>query len=176
MPALMRSILLLAALCLAGACGAAEPQVVDVPTRPDVSQRFLYLPVENPTAALILFAGGHGGLQLSEDGAVRGLKGNFLVRSRELFTAAGLDFELFVFVSNLEDRLTVMNALNRTLLARLIEEKIIDPKAVPELRLRDIDKLGAAFRGEQSPRPPTKEGSSEMGTEGTDDAAAAPKD
>jgi potassium-dependent mechanosensitive channel len=89
---------------------------------------------------------------------------------------SGLDFELFVFVTNLEDRLTVANGLNRALLARLIEEKIIDPKPVPELRLRDIDKLGAAFRGEQPSRPPTKEGSSEMGTEGTDDAAAAPKD
>jgi potassium-dependent mechanosensitive channel len=89
---------------------------------------------------------------------------------------SGLDFELFVFVSNLEDRLTVSNGLNRTLLARLIEEKIIDPRPVPELRLRDIDKLGAAFRGEPSPEPPKREGSSEMGTEGTDDAAAAPKD
>ena len=89
---------------------------------------------------------------------------------------SGLDFELFVFVTNLEDRLTVANALNRALLARLIEEKIIDPKPVPELRLRDIDKLGAAFRGEQPPRPPIKEGSSEMGTEGSDDAAAASKD
>ena len=89
---------------------------------------------------------------------------------------SGLDFELFVFVSNLEDRLTVANGLNRTLLARLIEEKIIDPKPVPELRLRDIDKLGAAFRGEPSPEPPKREGSSEMGSEGTDDAAAAPKD
>ncbi|TSA17215.1 MAG: hypothetical protein D4R74_03040, partial [Betaproteobacteria bacterium] len=73
---------------------------------------------------------------------------------------SGLDFELFVFVSNLEDRLTVANGLNRTLLARLIEEKIIDPKPVPELRLRDIDKLGAAFRGEPSPEPPKREGSS----------------
>ncbi len=89
---------------------------------------------------------------------------------------AGLDFELFVFVSNLEDRLTVMNDLNRTLLARLIEEKIIDPRPVPELRLRDIDKLGAALRGEQPPEPPKAEGSSEMTSEGTADAAATSKD
>ncbi len=88
--------------------------------------------------------------------------------------AAGLDFELFVFVSNLEDRLTVMNALNRTLLARLIEEKIIDPKAVPELRLRDIDKIGAALRGELPERPKTED-SSEVTSEGADDAASSPK-
>ena len=42
----------------------------------------------------------------------------------------GLDFELFVFVAKLEDRLIVTNDLNRTILARLIEEKIVDPKAV----------------------------------------------
>ncbi len=89
---------------------------------------------------------------------------------------AGLDFELFVFVANLEDRLTVMNDLNRALLARLIEEKIIDPRPVPELRLRDVDKLGAAFRGEQPPGQPKTEGGSEMGPEGMNDAAAAPKD
>ncbi|WP_296340228.1 DUF3772 domain-containing protein [Reyranella sp.] len=89
-------------------------------------------------------------------------------------TTAALDFELFVFVSNLEDRLTVMNDLNRSILGRLIDEMIIDPRPVPELRLRDIDKLGAAFRGELPERPKT-EGSSEMTSEGPDDAAAAPK-
>ena len=89
---------------------------------------------------------------------------------------AGLDFELFVFVAKLEDRLTVANDLNRDLLARLIEEKIIDPRPVPELRLRDMDRLAAAMRGEPPPEPARKEGSSEMGTEGSEDAAAAPKD
>lgn len=88
---------------------------------------------------------------------------------------AGLDFELFVFVSNLEDRLTVMNDLNRALLARLIEEKIIDPRPVPELRLRDLDKLGAALRGASPPELQKTEGSSEMGPEGMNDAAAPPK-
>ena len=42
---------------------------------------------------------------------------------------AGLEFELFVFVAKLEDRLIVSNDLNRTILARLIEEKIVDPQA-----------------------------------------------
>jgi small-conductance mechanosensitive channel len=51
----------------------------------------------------------------------------------------GLDFELFVFVSRLEHRLVVSNDLNKTILARLIELKIIDPAPVPELRLRGID-------------------------------------
>lgn len=51
----------------------------------------------------------------------------------------GLEFELFVFVARLEHRLVVGNDLNKTILARLIELKIIDPSPVPELRLRGIE-------------------------------------
>jgi len=58
----------------------------------------------------------------------------------------GLDFELFVFVSLLEDRNVVMNDLNRTILARLIEEKILDPRPAAEFKLRDLDKLAEALR------------------------------
>ena len=68
-------------------------------------------------------------------------------------TTTGLDFELFVFVAQLEDRQVVANDLNRTLLARLIEEKIIDPRPVPELRLRDLDKIAAILK--PVPVPPT---------------------
>jgi small-conductance mechanosensitive channel len=53
--------------------------------------------------------------------------------------SSGLDFELFVFVARLEHRLVVTNDLNKTILARLIELKIIDPAPVPELRLRGIE-------------------------------------
>jgi potassium efflux system protein len=48
----------------------------------------------------------------------------------------GLEFGLYVFVWRLEDRQVVTNDLNRVILARLIEEKILDPAPVPELRLR----------------------------------------
>jgi len=58
----------------------------------------------------------------------------------------GLDFELFVFVAHLEDRQVVSNDLNRGILKRLIEEKIIDPAPVPELRLRDFDKIAADLK------------------------------
>ena len=79
-------------------------------------------------------------------------------------TTTGLDFELFVFVAQLEDRQVVANDLNRTLLARLIEEKIIDPRPVPELRLRDLDKIAAILNPAPVPpstdaaAPPTKIG------------------
>ncbi|MBS0520272.1 MAG: mechanosensitive ion channel family protein [Proteobacteria bacterium] len=65
-------------------------------------------------------------------------------------TPAGLEFELFVFVMQLADRTVVNNDLNRDILARLIEEKIIDPAGVPELRLRDLDKLAALLSGRAS--------------------------
>ncbi|HEU5095081.1 MAG TPA: mechanosensitive ion channel domain-containing protein, partial [Reyranella sp.] len=57
----------------------------------------------------------------------------------------GLEFELFVFVSQLADRTVVNNDLNRDLLARMIEEKIVDPRPVPELKVRDLDKLAGRF-------------------------------
>jgi len=85
----MRSfILLLTLLCAAPALRAEESVMLD--TRPGVKQGFLLLqPDAKPVAAVILFAGGHGNLQL--DGRSLGWgQSNFLVRSRDLF--AGHDF------------------------------------------------------------------------------------
>jgi len=71
---------------------------------------------------------------------------------------AGLEFELMVFVAQLEDRLIVNNDLNRTLLAKLIEAKILDPAPAAEFKLRNIDMLADALRGRESdhavPSPP----------------------
>jgi small-conductance mechanosensitive channel len=53
-------------------------------------------------------------------------------------TPTGLDFELFVFVARLEDRLVVGNDLNKAILARLIELKIVDPKPVPEYKVHHV--------------------------------------
>jgi hypothetical protein len=55
-----------------------------------------------------------------------------------------------VFVSQLADRVVANNDLNRDLLARLVEEKIIDPRPVPELRVRDLDKLAGRLTGDGS--------------------------
>ncbi len=76
------SAVLLAAAC---AAGAQTPQVVDLPSRPGVTQRILVITPEKPRAAVILFAGGDGGLTLEADGRIPKLAGNFLVRSRQLF-------------------------------------------------------------------------------------------
>lgn len=78
----------------------------------------------------------------------------------------GLEFELMVFVALLEDRLVVTNALNRTILARLIEEKIIDLSPAAEFKLRNLDVLADALRAR-----PRSDGGNDGGT---DDAAAPP--
>ena len=39
---------------------AQTPRVVDIPTRPGVTQRMVVLGSEKPKAAVVLFAGGHG--------------------------------------------------------------------------------------------------------------------
>lgn len=69
---------------------------------------------------------------------------------------SGLEFELLVFVAQLEDRQVVTNALNTAILARLIEEKIIDPAPVAEFKVRDLDKLAQALErtNDAAPHPP----------------------
>jgi dienelactone hydrolase len=66
-------------------------RVVDVPSRLGVTQRFLYLSSPDAKAAVILFAGGHGGLNIDDEGGFGWGAGNFLVRTRALFAERGLD-------------------------------------------------------------------------------------
>lgn len=66
------------------------PKVVDIPTRPGVTQRMLVLSPPTPKAAVILIAGGHGGLQIFPNGSFAWGAGNFLVRTRQLFADQGL--------------------------------------------------------------------------------------
>lgn len=79
-------------LCGFGAAAAAQvrEEIVDLPTRPGVTQRLLVLAPPQPRAAVVLFAGGHGGLQLQANGTMGWGAGNFLVRSRQRFAAQGL--------------------------------------------------------------------------------------
>jgi hypothetical protein len=80
---------LIAGIFASGAAGQAA-RVVDIPTRPGVTQRFLYVPANDAKAAAILFAGGHGGLALDATGTFGWGAGNFLVRSRALFAERGV--------------------------------------------------------------------------------------
>jgi hypothetical protein len=65
--------------------GQVKNSVVDLPTRPGVTQRLLILVPPNPQAVVVLFAGGHGGLNISLSGTFGWGQGNFLVRSRQFF-------------------------------------------------------------------------------------------
>jgi len=73
-----------------GALGQITQRVVDIPTRPGVTQRMVVLLPPDPKAAVILFAGGHGGLHIFPNGSFGWGEGNFLVRSRKLFADNGL--------------------------------------------------------------------------------------
>lgn len=74
--------------------GRAYPDItqgmVDIPTRPGVTQRMLVMAAPAPKATVILFAGGHGGLQIGGEDSFKWGKGNFLIRSRELFKDQGM--------------------------------------------------------------------------------------
>lgn len=85
----MRFLVLLIVMTLSVFADVSS-RVVDVPTRSSVSERLLVLTPEAPKAVVVLFAGGHGGLQISDDGKFGWGEGNFLMRTRELFTQAGL--------------------------------------------------------------------------------------
>ena len=92
----MRAAALLAASLLLAAAMAARAQeqvpetLVELTTRPGVTQRLLVRRPAEPQGAVVLFAGGHGVLSLSADGHIGWGAGNFLVRSRAHFAAAGL--------------------------------------------------------------------------------------
>jgi hypothetical protein len=90
----MRNLKLVIASAILALASHASAQVttkvVDLPTRPGVTQRMIVLSPPEPKAAVVLFAGGHGGLQLSPNGSLQWGAGNFLVRTRQLFADQGL--------------------------------------------------------------------------------------
>jgi pimeloyl-ACP methyl ester carboxylesterase len=78
--------------------------VIDIPTRPGITQRMLVIePAISPKAAVVLFAGGNGRLGLFPNGTMARGDSNFLVRSRRLFESQGL---LVVVVDAPSDRQT----------------------------------------------------------------------
>jgi alpha-beta hydrolase superfamily lysophospholipase len=88
---MIRIVTVLAGLLLAGSANGAEPEtsVVTVEVRPGVVLRYLQLMPAQPKAAVLLFAGGTGYLNITEHG-IEGGSQNFLVRSRHLFARHGL--------------------------------------------------------------------------------------
>jgi len=83
-------LLQLALLAISSPLWAQTQRVVDIPTRPGVTQRMVVLGVEKPKASVVLLAGGHGGLQITGSGVFKWGEKNFVVRSRQLFASHGL--------------------------------------------------------------------------------------
>ncbi len=96
-------LLLFLAVYGAQAYGEVAQKVVDIPTRPGVTQRLLVLTPSSPKATVLLFAGGHGGLQISSSGSFGWGAGNFVVRARQMFADQGL---LVIVVDAPSDRQT----------------------------------------------------------------------
>lgn len=81
------SLALLSLFLFSGTAGAQE-RVIDVATR-GIQQRFLLNEVKDARAVVLLFTGGDGGLRIGDDGSLGQGRGNFLVRSRQLFADQG---------------------------------------------------------------------------------------
>jgi hypothetical protein len=81
-------LILCTPLCLA-LCVALAQTVVDIPTRPGVTQRLWVLAPADPKAVTILFTGGNGALQISSSGELGSGKGNFLIRTRTQWESRG---------------------------------------------------------------------------------------
>jgi hypothetical protein len=80
---------LLAVLLGGASCFAQGAQVIDIATRPGITQRMLVMePAGRPAAALLLMTGGNGYVGIFDNGSLRN-EGNFLVRSRSLFAGHG---------------------------------------------------------------------------------------
>lgn len=77
-------------LAISSPLWAQTQRVVDIPTRPGVTQRMVVIGVEKPKASVVLLAGGHGGLQITSSGIFKWGEKNFVVRSRQLFASHGL--------------------------------------------------------------------------------------
>jgi alpha-beta hydrolase superfamily lysophospholipase len=76
-----------------GPSGAPPDETgVRLPTRPGVTETFLFDAPADPKAVVILFMGGEGAIGIAGEGPHPALRywGNFLIRSRGKFVAAGL--------------------------------------------------------------------------------------
>ncbi|WP_283149477.1 alpha/beta hydrolase [Silvimonas soli] len=86
----IKAIVLVGGLCQSSVAHADYPeQVIDVKTRPDVTQRFLYIEPPSPKAVVVLYAGGNGGLRIDTSGHLGSGNNNFLVRTRQQFASSG---------------------------------------------------------------------------------------
>jgi pimeloyl-ACP methyl ester carboxylesterase len=94
----------LGALCVAVfALPASAEEVVKLKPRGDVVLKLLVDAPADAKALALLLPGGHGKVNIQNDGTFKGLKGNFLVRSRDLFVGNGVATAVFDAPSDRKD-------------------------------------------------------------------------
>jgi hypothetical protein len=86
----MRSTLFAATLLIPLAAAPAPAELVTLQPRPGVALRLGVEARPNVAAIAILFAGGHGKIELDDGGQPQGLRGNFLIRARAHLAARGI--------------------------------------------------------------------------------------
>jgi hypothetical protein len=89
----MKRFILLLQSCLlvfSSQLWAQTERAVDIPTRPGVTQRMVILTPDKPKTVVVLFAGGHGGLQITPTGNFKWGASNFVVRTRQIFASKSL--------------------------------------------------------------------------------------
>jgi pimeloyl-ACP methyl ester carboxylesterase len=109
----VRSTLVSGALlaAAAGPAHAASANLVSIQTPRGTQQAFILVtPSQKPVASVILFAGGDGALGLTGAASMKWGAGNFLVRTRNMFAARGLQVAVVDAPSDHKDG---MNAIFR---------------------------------------------------------------
>lgn len=74
---------------------AHAEEMVEITPRPGVNLRLLVDVPANARAIALLIPGGHGRVLIQDDGSIKGLKGNFLVRMRGRFVQGGVGIAVF---------------------------------------------------------------------------------
>jgi len=98
-----RAVAALAAALAIPAAADLPERVADIPARAGVTQRVLLIEPEAARAVVVMYAGGHGGLQIGPDGTMAWGKGNFLVRTRQMFAGQGLSVAVVDAPSDRQD-------------------------------------------------------------------------
>lgn len=120
----LNMLIVLTSTLLATLAHAQTPQIVDLNSRPGVTQRILVLnPAAEPKAVAILFTGGPGLLRLNPNGELGAGKGNFLIRARQQWVEQGFQVILIDAPSDRQNE-PFLNGFRQT------PEHVADIKAV----------------------------------------------
>lgn len=108
-------------------------ELVKIDTRPGVTQKFILIKPVNPIASVILFAGGHGNLELSSLFGIPTIgwgENNFLVRTRKNLARHGLMVAVVDVPSDQNWERGINRSRKRKEIFRMNNEHARDIKAV----------------------------------------------